>query len=53
MNFKVLYDADLITNLEEKQKDAPTPPDHLQKIIDRSFLTKAGAALGAKVLLKA
>jgi HD superfamily phosphodiesterase len=52
MNFKVLYDADLITNLEEKQKDVVSPPDHLQKIIDRSFLTKAGAALAAKVLLK-
>ncbi|MDG4475826.1 HD domain-containing protein [Thiovibrio frasassiensis] len=52
MNFKVLYDADLITNLEEKQKDTPSPPAHLQKIIDRSFLTKAGATLAAKVLLK-
>ena len=51
MNFKVLYDADLITNLEEEQKDAPSPPGHLQKIIDRSFLTRAGAALAAKVLL--
>lgn len=52
MNFKVLYDADLITNLEEKQKDAPSSREHLQKIIDRSFLTKAGAALAAKVLIK-
>ena len=51
MNFKVLYDADLITNLEEEQKDAPSPPEHLQKIIGHSFLTKAGAALAAQVLL--
>ncbi|MFA7381993.1 MAG: HD domain-containing protein [Desulfurivibrionaceae bacterium] len=52
MNFKVLYDADLITNLEENQKDTPSPAEHLQKIIDRSFLTRAGAAQAAKVLLR-
>ncbi len=52
MNFKVLYDADLITNLEEKQKEAPTSREHLQKIIARSFLTPGGAALAAKVLLR-
>lgn len=51
MNFKVLYDADLITNLEEKQKEAPSRPEHLQKIVARSFLTKAGAELATKVLL--
>lgn len=52
MNFKVLYDADLITNLEEKQKEAPSSPEHLQKIIDHSFLTPAGAELAARILLK-
>ena len=46
-----LKDADLITNLEEKQKDAPSGLDHLQKIIDNSFLTKSGAAIAAKILL--
>jgi len=51
MNFKVVYDADLITNLEEKQKDAPSSREQLQKIINHSFLTTSGAALAAKVLL--
>ncbi|MGV1100166.1 HD domain-containing protein [Thiovibrio sp. JS02] len=51
-NFKVVYDADLITNLEEKQKDAPTSREHLEKIIARSFLTTSGAALAARVLLR-
>jgi len=51
LNFKVLYDADLITNLEERQKDAPSPPEHLQKIIDRSFLTPSGKTLAARILL--
>jgi hypothetical protein len=49
MNFKVLYDADLIANLEEKQKETPTPAEHLDKIIEHSFLTGSGAALAAKI----
>lgn len=53
VNFKVLYDADLITNLEEKQKEQPSAPGHLMKIIKKSFLTPSGAALAAKVLLQA
>jgi hypothetical protein len=52
INFKVIYDADLIVNLEEKQKETPTPPDHLEKIIVKSFLTKAGKDLAHKVLLE-
>jgi len=51
INFKVLYDADLITNLEEKQSESPSSREHLQKIINHSFLTKSGAALAEKVLL--
>jgi hypothetical protein len=39
-------------NLEEKQKETPTPPDHLEKIIVKSFLTKAGKDLAHKVLLE-
>lgn len=50
-NFKVLYDADLITNLEEKQKEHPSDREHLIKIIKKSFLTKSGAALAEKILL--
>jgi putative nucleotidyltransferase with HDIG domain len=51
-NFKVLYDADLITNLDEAQKESPSPPDHLQKIVEKSFLTETGRRVAAEVLLK-
>ena len=49
-NFKVIYDADLIANLEEKQKDSPTPPEQLENIITKSFLTKSGQDLARTVL---
>lgn len=51
-NFKVLYDADLITNLDEAQKESPSPREHLQKIIDKSFLTETGRKVAAEALLK-
>lgn len=51
-NFKVLYDADLITNLEEKQKESPSSREHLEKIIRNSFLTGSGRELGRRVLLQ-
>ncbi len=51
INFKILYDADLITNLEEKQKDSPGCQDHLEKIINQSFLTERGSSVARKVLL--
>ena len=52
INFKCLYDADLITNLEEKQKDAPHDPEKLKDIIKKSFLTDAGRELAEEMLLK-
>jgi len=52
INFKCLYDADLITNLEEKQKDAPHDPEKLKDIIKKSFLTDTGRELAEKTLLK-
>jgi HD superfamily phosphodiesterase len=51
INFKVVYDADLIANLEEKQKETTTPSEHLAKIIEKSFLTKSGQDLARKVLV--
>lgn len=51
-NFKVVYDADLIVNLEEMQKEKPSDPEHLARIVNKSFLTKSGAALAKKVLLQ-
>lgn len=52
INFKVLYDADLIVNLEEKQKELPSTPEHLAKIVEKSFLTKAGQSIARKVLME-
>jgi HD superfamily phosphodiesterase len=52
LNFKILYDADLIVNLEENHKDVPMAPDKLESIIAKSFLTKAGREKARRVLLK-
>lgn len=52
INFKSLYDADLITNLEEKQKENPIEPEKLAGIVEKSFLTGSGANLARKVLIE-
>ena len=52
LNFKSLYDADLLTNLEEREKDSPIDPEKLKKIVEGSFLTRSGADLAGKTLLK-
>ena len=51
LSFKVLYDADLITNLEEEGKDTPMDPERLKRIIQKSFLTETGKAKAEAVLL--
>lgn len=51
-NFKVVYDADLIVNLEEKQKEEPLERKDLITVIDRDFLTLGGRALAKGMLLK-
>ena len=51
-NFKVLYDADLITNMEEKQKEKPVDNEKLTEIIENSFLTETGRILAKNILLK-
>lgn len=50
INFKVLYDADLIVNLEEKHKESPIGSERLAKIIEKSFLTETGRVEAGKVL---
>jgi hypothetical protein len=50
-NFKVLYDADLIVNLEEKQQESPSSPEHLARVVAGSFLTEAGARVAARIFL--
>lgn len=44
LNFRVLYDADLIANIEDRQKEKGDEADgaHIEKIIDGRFLTDGG-----------
>ena len=51
INFKILYDADLIVNLEEKHKESPLNPEKLSGIITKPFLTGSGGKLAQKILV--
>lgn len=51
VNFKAFYDADLVANLEEQQKDEPLKADKLNEIIETSFLTDGGREEAEKALL--
>ena len=51
IEFKAVYDADLIANLEEQQKEGPSDTDKLAGLIDTSFLTASGRREARKVLL--
>ena len=48
VNFKIVYDADLITNLEEKEE--PVREEKLAAIIEKSFFTTSGRKLAVEVL---
>lgn len=49
-NFMILYDADLIANIEDNAKEKGAPdPDHLKKIIKNKFFTVAGRKRAKKV----
>lgn len=50
LNFKVVYDADLITNLEEEQAVKPKDRDQLASIIEKASLTESGRSLARDVL---
>ncbi|MCF8070349.1 MAG: HD domain-containing protein [Desulfobacterales bacterium] len=52
LNFKVVYDADLITNLEEQQKESLIDSKKLNNIIENKFLTDAGREVATSVLQK-
>ncbi|MBU0729738.1 MAG: HD domain-containing protein [Proteobacteria bacterium] len=49
LNFKVLYDADLIANLEDKHKESPITGERCQEIINKSFLTGGGKQVAQEV----
>ncbi|CAN2041217.1 HD domain-containing protein [Candidatus Magnetomoraceae bacterium gMMP-15] len=52
INFKVLYDADRIANIEDNHKDSSISAEQLDKIIKKSFLTQSGPIEAKKILLK-
>ena len=52
VNFKVVYDSDLIVNLDEKNKEKPIEPERLKEIINKSFLTEAGREEAKAVFLQ-
>ncbi len=51
INFKSVYDADMIANLEDNHKENPVEPETLASIIEKSFLTESGRNLAQRVLL--
>jgi HD superfamily phosphohydrolase YqeK len=51
-NFKAVYDADQIVNLEEKTKKGSLGPAELTATIDKAFLTKSGINLAKELLLR-
>lgn len=50
INFKILYDADLIVNLEEKHAEQPLAEETLKAAIEKSLLTESGKKLAQKIL---
>ncbi|MEJ2283950.1 MAG: phosphohydrolase, partial [Desulfobacterales bacterium] len=51
VNFKVVYDADLVENTDEMQKENPVDPDKLAARIENLFLTGTGREVAREVLL--
>jgi len=51
INFKVVYDSDLIVNLEEKHKESPMDNERLSQIIEKSFLTDNGRKTAREVFI--
>ena len=52
LNFKVVYDADLIVNMEDDQKKNPVEAAQLTECIEQNFLTESGKKEAIAVLLK-
>jgi HD superfamily phosphodiesterase len=52
INFKSLYDADMIANLEDRQKESPLDPEKLTNLVEKNFLTEAGRNLAKDGFLK-
>ena len=50
INFKAVYDADLIANIEDNKEGEPVDKEKLEKIIEKSFLTESGGREARRVL---
>ena len=50
-NFRVVYDADMLVNLEDKQKKDPMDREQLAALIQTGFLTDTGRELARSILL--
>jgi len=51
LDFKVVYDSDLIENIDERQKENPLDRNKLEDLCDNSFLTTSGREIAREVLL--
>jgi len=51
INFKILYDADLIVNLDEKYRESPPTGEKLETVLNKSFLTDSGRRVAKKNLM--
>ncbi len=51
-NFKVLYDADLIANIEDGLKKKKMDRRHLEKIIGKNFMTRSGRQRAEELFLQ-
>ena len=51
-NFKAVYDADLIANMEDNRKEEGVDKEKIEGIIEKSFLTNTGRTVARDVLLK-
>jgi putative nucleotidyltransferase with HDIG domain len=49
--FKIVYDADLIVNLEEQQKERETERERIVEIIEKKMFTDTGKQLARAILL--
>ena len=49
INFKIIYDADLIANIEEKQKESQMDDEILASLLDKSLLTESGRNLANRL----
>jgi len=50
-NFKIVYDADLLVNLEERKNKHRVTSQMLERHIETRFLTTSGKALAQSILL--